>query len=212
MKRAVVKLGGSTADEPVLDDWIAALAGSALPLVIVPGGGPFADEVRNAQKRMGFSDHAAHAMAILAMEQFGHVILDRNDRLVAARSLEDMDRALAGGKIPVWLPSSLALSAGDIPETWDVTSDALAAWFAGRLGADALLLVKQTTVFSSAEDVASLTARGIVDAALEAMLPPGIEFRLAGPDDVATARAALSSGWLPGTRMARSAPQARRAG
>ena len=78
MKRAVVKVGGSTADQPVLREWIAALAGSALPVVIVPGGGPFADQVRNTQRRIGFSNNAAHAMAILAMEQFGHIILDRD--------------------------------------------------------------------------------------------------------------------------------------
>ena len=212
MKRAVAKLGGSTADEPVLAAWIAALAGSMLPLVIVPGGGPFADEVRDAQKRMGFSDRAAHAMAILAMEQFGHVILDRDERLVPARSLRDMDLALAERKIPVWLPSSLAISATDIAESWDVTSDALAAWLAWKLGADALLLVKQTTLFSSAEDVASLTARGIVDAALDDMLPQDIALYLAGPRDVANARAVLSAGRLPGTRIDRSAAQARWAG
>ena len=64
MKRAVVKLGGSTAFDAEMDMWISALAGSALPLVIVPGGGSFADQVRQSQQRMGFSDEAAHAMAI----------------------------------------------------------------------------------------------------------------------------------------------------
>ncbi len=212
MKRAVVKLGGSTANEPVLGEWIAALAGSALPLVIVPGGGPFADQVRDAQKRMGFSERTAHAMAILAMEQFGHIILDHDDRLVPARSLQAMERALGDARASVWLPSSLAIPASDIPASWDVTSDALAAWLAGRLGADALLLIKQTTEFSSAEDIASVTARGIVDAAFDAMLPPDVEFHLAGPRDVATARAILSSGKLPGKRMARTTTPTRQAG
>ena len=98
MRRAVVKLGGSTASSAEMDMWISALAGSTLPLVIVPGGGPFADQVREAQTRLAFSDMAAHAMAILAMDQFGHVILDRNERLAAAQSLDDI-RALAGRKI-----------------------------------------------------------------------------------------------------------------
>ncbi len=63
-----------------MDVWIAALAGSSLPLVVVPGGGPFADAgPRRRTARLGFSDAAAHAMAILAMEQFGQVILDRHE-------------------------------------------------------------------------------------------------------------------------------------
>jgi aspartokinase-like uncharacterized kinase len=212
MRRAIVKLGGSMAADAVLDEWIAALAGSGAPLVIVPGGGPFADQVRAAQKRMGFSDRAAHAMAILAMDQFGHVILDRDDRLTPARSLQDMECALQDGKIAVWLPSSLAIPASDIRASWDITSDALAAWLAGKLGADALLLVKQTGAFTSADDVASLTARGIVDAGFDAMLPLDVDFRLAGPGDAATAHAMLSSGKLPGTAIYRSGAPARKAG
>ncbi len=212
MKLAVVKLGGSTANEAILGTWIAALAGSALPLVIVPGGGRFANEVRAAQKSMGFSDKAAQAMAILAMDQFGHVILDRDERLVPAQTLQDMELALRGEKIPVWLPSSVAIPAPDIRASWDITSDALAAWLAGKLGAEALLLVKQTGAFSPADDVAGLTARGIVDPGFAGMLPAGIDFHLAGPADAATAGAMLSSGKLPGTPIFRPATSARKAG
>ncbi|TIL55408.1 MAG: dihydroneopterin aldolase, partial [Mesorhizobium sp.] len=111
VKPSVAKLGGSTVHAAELESWIAALAGSQLPIVIVPGGGLFADQVRETQIYMDFSDTAAHAMAILAMEQFAQVILDRDERLAPARSLEEMGRALDAGKIPVWLPSSLALPA-----------------------------------------------------------------------------------------------------
>jgi aspartokinase-like uncharacterized kinase len=212
MRRVVVKLGGSTANQAVLGEWIGAFAGSRLPLVIVPGGGPFADQVRDAQRGMNFSDRAAHAMAILAMDQFGHVILDRDDRLAPARSEEELELALADGRTAVWLPSSLAIPAPDIPASWDITSDALAAWLAGKLGADALLLVKQTNAFSSTDDIDSLTARGIVDAGFADMLPPGIDLRLACPRDAAAAGSMLSLGKLPGTPIFRSAATARKAG
>jgi aspartokinase-like uncharacterized kinase len=212
VKRAVVKLGGSTAGEAVMDEWIVALAGSALPLVIVPGGGRFADQVRDAQKSMRFSDKAAHAMAILAMDQFGHVIVDRHDRFVPAQSLQDMELALRERNIPVWLPSSLAIPTPDIRASWDITSDALAAWLAGKLGADVLLLVKQTAAFSSGDDVASLTERGVVDVDFAAMLPADVDFHLAGPGDTATAHAQLASGKLPGIAIYRSGMPARKTG
>lgn len=206
----VVKLGGSTAQAAELHAWIAALAGSTAPLVIVPGGGPFADRVRETQPRIGFSDAAAHAMAILAMDQFGHVILDGQDRLVAARSLEEISDALARQKSPVWLPSALAIGAPGIAASWGITSDSLAAWLAGKLGAGTLLLVKQTSAFSADDDIASLTARGIVDAGLEAMLPAKVALRLACPADVADAAAELAAGRLPGRSMRTTAM--RRAG
>ena len=159
-----------------MDVWIAALAGSSLPLVIVPGGGPFADQVRDAQRRMGFSDTAAHAMAILAMDQFGHVILDRHERLAPARSLEDIEQRVGGRENPgLAAVRRWPFSAPDIPASWDITSDSLAAWLAGKLGADALLLIKQTGRSPEHDGVASLTARGIVDAGFAAMLPADVD-------------------------------------
>jgi aspartokinase-like uncharacterized kinase len=205
MRRAVVKLGGSTAGGAEMDDWISALAGSNLPLVIVPGGGAFADQVRQAQGRLGFSDRAAHAMAILAMDQFGYVILDREERLVSARSLDDLQCALQGGRNPVWLPSSATIPEPDIPASWEVTSDSIAAWLAGRIGADALLLIKQTATIPDATGIDGLTAGGVIDAGLSAMLPAGIELYLAGPHDAAGAGNMLFSGTLPGARIARDA-------
>ncbi|TIL23520.1 MAG: hypothetical protein E5Y88_23045 [Mesorhizobium sp.] len=212
IRPTIVKLGGSTARAVEMENWIAALAGSKLPIVIVPGGGQFADQVRESQIYMDFSDAAAHAMAILAMEQFGQVILDRHERLVPARSLDEMVRALDEGKVPVWLPSSLALPAPDIPASWDMTSDSLAAWLAGKLGAKALLLIKQTGAFFGSDTIDGLTARGIVDAGFAAMLPNGVDFHLAGPKDAAEAGALLASGDLPGIAIAAPIRPARKAG
>jgi 5-(aminomethyl)-3-furanmethanol phosphate kinase len=202
VRAAVVKLGGSTADHKEMDVWTAALAGSSLPLVIVPGGGTFADQVRDEQSRLGFSDAAAHAMAILAMDQFGHVILDRHERFSAARSPEEIQQALADGKIPVWLPSAMAIPASDIPTSWDVTSDSLAAWLAGELSAEALLLVKQSRAFTKDDRVADLTARGIVDTYFAAMLPAGVDLFIAGPQHADVAAAMLAAGTLPGVNIA----------
>jgi aspartokinase-like uncharacterized kinase len=212
MSHAVVKLGGSTAFDSQMDLWVAALAGSALPLVIVPGGGPFADQVRDAQERMGFSDPAAHAMAILAMDQFGYVILDRDERLVPARSFTEIEHALDAGRIPVWLPSSVAIPAPDIRASWDITSDSLAAWLAGKVGAVALLLIKQTSAFSGRDDIAGLIARDVLDAGFSSMLPAGVDLHLACPDDAAAASALLSARTLPGTKVQLAAQPARKAG
>jgi dihydroneopterin aldolase len=212
VKPIVVKLGGSTAEGGELRTWIAALASAALPLIVVPGGGPFAELVRTEQKRMGFSDEAAHAMAILAMDAFGHVILDGEACMAPARSPDEIERTLGEGKIPVWLPSSMTIGASDIPASWDITSDSLAAWLAGQLGAEALLLVKQTQAFSAEDSITDLVERRIVDAAFAAMLPDGIGLYLASPADAAGAGRALAAGRLPGIRNGSAAGPLRRAG
>ena len=70
----IVKLGGSHALGPHLRGWLDAIAARAGSIVIVPGGGPFADAVRAAQGPMGFDDCAAHHMALMAMAQFGRAL------------------------------------------------------------------------------------------------------------------------------------------
>lgn len=212
MRPVVVKLGGSTAQAAEMGMWADALAAAALPLVVVPGGGPFADQVRAAQKRMGFSDRAAHAMAILAMEQFAYVVLDGRPRLIAARTTGEMKQALESGRIPVWLPASAALAEPGIRQSWDITSDSLAAWLAGRLGAGTLVLIKQSSDFSGRDTVDSLRRRDVVDVGFAAMLAPDVELRLAGPSDAPGAAAALASGKLVGLPIRPAPAPARRTG
>lgn len=212
MKPIVVKLGGSTANAVELALWADALGTAHLPVVIVPGGGPFADQVRLAQSQMGFSDSAAHAMAILAMEQFGHVILDGRPSLVAAAMVEEIEHALAERRTAVWMPSTMALAAPEIQHSWDITSDSLAAWLAGRLGAATLVLIKQSSDFSEQDTPESLRRRGIVDAAFARTLPQGVALRIAGPADAPQAKAALTSGKLFGTLVGRADTPVRKAG
>lgn len=195
MKRLVVKLGGSTAYHVEMESWIAAIAQAAIPLVLVPGGGPFADRVRDAQPKMRFSDRAAHFMAVLAMEQMGLALAEMHPRLVPARSLADIEAALSDAKIPVWLPYEMLRGARDVPEGWDMTSDSLSAWLAGRVGASSLLLIKQTDQIS--DSLQELAEMGIVDRLLPQMLG-GSDLHIAGPQALANAGRILAAGSIPG--------------
>ena len=71
---AVVKLGGSVVRSRELSAWLDVIAASPRPIVVVPGGGALADEVRSAQTKLGFGDGAAHRMALLAMDQLAWAI------------------------------------------------------------------------------------------------------------------------------------------
>jgi 5-(aminomethyl)-3-furanmethanol phosphate kinase len=161
----VVKLGGSFAFSGHLRNWIEALAACTGRVVIVPGGGPFADAVRLAQIRMGFDDRAAHHMALLAMEQYGRALASLSSALAPADSADAIRRDLIADRVPVWMPSPMVLSASDITQSWKVTSDSLAAWLAGRIGADRLLLVKHAKFPSGRAPLDDLVEMGIVDEA-----------------------------------------------
>lgn len=182
---AIVKLGGSHATGPHLKDWLAAIAAEAGSIVIAPGGGPFADAVRAAQARIGFDDRAAHAMALMAMAQFGSALESLNPALRLAASRAAILRALKEAKVPVWSPERMARAAA-LPETWDLTSDSLAAWLAGALGASRLVLVKHGRFEGAAVDAHDLVVRGVVDPLFPSYLKEsGAQAWLAGPAESA---------------------------
>ena len=179
----VIKLGGSHAFAAHLPHWLDAIAQCAGRIVVVPGGGPFADAVRDAQPRMGFDDAAAHRMALLAMEQYGCALVGLNKRFVLADSRESIVGAVDRGDVSVWLPTRMALAAGEIPWSWDVTSDSLAAWLAGILGASRLLLVKHDAARANVEELA---ARGVVDPTFPHFAKAsGVAFSVLGATDYA---------------------------
>jgi dihydroneopterin aldolase len=194
---AIVKLGGSHATGRHLKDWLIAIAAEAGSIVIVPGGGPFADAVRTAQASIGFDDPAAHIMALMAMAQFGTALESLNPALRLAASRSALLLALKEGKVPVWSPEPMARAAA-LPETWDLTSDSLAAWLAGALGASRLVLVKHGRFEGAAIDAHDLAARGVVDPLFPSYLKESnAQAWLAGPADSARLADGLRGGIFP---------------
>jgi aspartokinase-like uncharacterized kinase len=199
----IVKLGGSYASAAQCDDWLDAIDRCAGQVVLVPGGGPFADAVRSAQRRMGFDDRAAHRMALLAMEQYGCALASLRPRWQPASSTEEIRVVLAQGRVPVWAPARMALAATDLPECWELSSDSLSAWLAGMLGVPRLLLVKRMAAPQACVSAAELAAAGAVDPLFPGFLgASGAEAYIAGPADHVAAAAAIQGGALPGSRIA----------
>lgn len=154
----VVKIGGSLYDAPELQPYLAALAdySTQQSIVIVPGGGPFADQVRHAQTLHHFDDHIAHHMAIIAMKQFGLLL----------SSLIPTCQLIHGDQPPthpfsIWLPDDTLLSKPDLKKSWDISSDSIALWLAGQLDAEQLLLIKRPLIDTTS--IEKLTLDSVLD-------------------------------------------------
>jgi 5-(aminomethyl)-3-furanmethanol phosphate kinase len=166
----VVKFGGGLlAHVEHFEATLATIgvAATSRPLLIVPGGGPFADAVRDADRRLGLSDAAAHWMAVLAMDQYAQVIAEKLPRAVIVtepRQIADALSARPVAHIPVLAPYRWLRETDPLPHSWQVTSDSIAAWVAGRVGARRLVLVKPP----------GATGRGAVDTYFAQALPAHI--------------------------------------
>lgn len=179
----VVKIGGSLLSGPRLSGVAAILARARRTIVIVPGGGVFADQVRSAQAIHCVSDRAAHEMAMLAMHQMGLLLVDMQPRFIAVETLSAIRQAIAVNRIPVWLPLKVSAADEAIAADWSVTSDALAARLAERLRFDAVLLVKSRCV-PRGPTAEELAAAGIVDSAFgEIVKRADLAFRIIGPGE-----------------------------
>lgn len=160
----IIKLGGSLLGEPELSHWLETVSrhGDG-KVVIVPGGGIFADAVRDAQALSLCSDEVAHRMAVMSMDQYGVMLAGLNPSLVTAESeLEIAERGWQHRAI-VWLPSKMVMADDAIPKNWQVTSDSLAAWLANKLNAKHLLLVKSVRPQGNPVSIERLIKDGMVD-------------------------------------------------
>ena len=140
----VVKIGGGLLADPDHLTRVLDLVGAVAVhrrMVVVAGGGPFADIVRDVDRRLRLSDDAAHWMAILAMDQHAHLIASRLRESVLVESPQDIT-AMRQGQVAVLTPSRWLKRTDPLPHSWDVTSDSIAAWVSRELGATRLVLIK----------------------------------------------------------------------
>jgi aspartokinase-like uncharacterized kinase len=215
----VVKVGGGLAREAG-DGALRALctqiaeAGTRHPLLVVPGGGHFADTVREHDRRFGLRPRTAHWMAILAMEQFGWAL---TDLIPGAARCADLG-CVREGVVSVLLPAGLLAERDPLPASWRVTSDSIAAWVAGTAGAERLVLVKpvaglyrtwppagEPIARLTVDELAALQTQG-VDAHLPAALRgAGVETWVIGGREPARLAELLEDGSTAGTQVTASA-------
>ena len=127
-----------------LPAWLNCIESNAAvsDTIIVPGGGVFADKVREQQTLFKFDDAIAHQMALLAMCQFGYLLTGISRKLQIVEDVESISTNL-GKKLPLlWLPKCLIEDDFEIPASWDYTSDSIALWLAIQVKAQRLVLVK----------------------------------------------------------------------
>jgi aspartokinase-like uncharacterized kinase len=106
------------------------------PVLVVPGGGPFADAVRAIDAEVGLGDELAHALALRAMDQLGVLLAS------LLPTAEPLTQLLAPGGLGLLVVARALAGRPEIPESWAVTSDSLAVLAAAGIGADETILLK----------------------------------------------------------------------
>jgi 5-(aminomethyl)-3-furanmethanol phosphate kinase len=185
LMRVVVKIGGSLIKEaPKLIDRLLKEFGSGdsraaegshvcgkfpFSILIVPGGGIFADTVRAADENYSVGNDAAHWMAILGMEQYAFYLKDKS----SAEATEQIADLPPG--VSILFPYRLLRKEDSLPHTWDVSSDTIAAWIAKQIKA---VFIKATDVdglFKEGELIREISAtsyKGGIPSCIDPALAP----------------------------------------
>jgi len=169
----VVKIGGSLFDYPDLatawNQWVSRE--SKMMTVMIAGGGPYADLVRQWDKQFQLSEETAHWMCVTSMsitatllhQQLpGTLLIDDWQELIKWRSSDKP----AGSS--VFLAESFlktietSLPGDSLPQTWAVSSDSIAARLAEVLSAEELVLCKSASI-SPGSGWQQLADEGFVD-------------------------------------------------
>ena len=144
----VLKLGGSLMRSKELVVWLENIFSRTRDniIIVVPGGGEFAENIREIQKQLNFNNKIAHKMALLAMCQYGYFLtgINADIKILKNTKILHLDKNIGGSFL--WLPDDLLENISEISENWDFSSDSISLWLATYLTADKLVIVKSKKI------------------------------------------------------------------
>jgi aspartokinase-like uncharacterized kinase len=195
----IVKLGGSLLDLPDVAARLRAWLARQTPAdtLLIVGGGALVEEIRHSQSRRGLSDTGAHWLSIRAMAIQAEVVLAL---LPEARWLESATRLRdvpAAERLMVLDPwrfmreEDPRLARDPLPDTWDVTSDSIAARAAEIARATELVLLK--SALPADESIAGMAQTGYVDRYFPRAVPAFARLRLVNLRDERFAETAINA-------------------
>jgi 5-(aminomethyl)-3-furanmethanol phosphate kinase len=218
---AVLKVGGSLSRGDSLESLCSEIGrlGRQYRLLVVPGGGEFADQVRTAYRRFTLDETAAHYMALLAMDQFGYLLNRLIEGSHLSADLLSACQAAGSARAAVLLPSTMVIQTDPLPHSWQVTSDTIAAWIASRSDCRQLVLLKNVdglfaagaAMDSSDGFIAEISVQqlmahsgGVDEYLAQYLASVSLETWIINGSHPSRLAELLSSGYTAGTRILRS--------
>ena len=109
-------------------------------LILIPGGGSYANFVRILDKKLDIGDNLSHWMAIFAMNSNGGAISQAYREIKSIKEFE----MLKEGKDPIsiFLPFDFLFQTDELPHSWAVSSDSITVYMARKLGLRECFLIK----------------------------------------------------------------------
>lgn len=156
----IIKIGGSWLKNPRLTNLLARIKKVRnKDIVIVPGGGGFADSIRDVYNNTEMTERLGNKLALKSTELFAEYLKELDKDL----SLTDNPKNFTKEKINVWLPSKQLSQNNSFKNNWDSTSDSVAAWLGNKIMAEGIIFVKSVKAFKSKNKLYNLQNKNVLD-------------------------------------------------
>ena len=157
-KQAIFKIGGkilenSTNIESTISQLTQLYEEKVLQkIIIVPGGGSYANFIRRIDDELKLGDDLSHWMAIYSMNQNG---IELKRKFPELECIEDLKEFQDSNKnFSIFLPYNYLRNNDNLPHNWDVTSDSIAYYVADQLQFNQCFLVKDIDgIYNSDEEL-----------------------------------------------------------
>jgi aspartokinase-like uncharacterized kinase len=109
-------------------------------IVLIPGGGSFANFIRKIYSELKFTEEIAHWMGIISMNYNG---LELSKKCPNLQVIENYKKLKEIGKVfCIFLPYEFIKENDKLPHNWDVTSDSISLFIAKELELNECFLIK----------------------------------------------------------------------
>ena len=179
----ILKIGGSWITSHLLVDLLKLLKKQAKKenILIVVGGGCFADSVRHVYKNKKMSEKTGNFIALKSTELFAYLLkeIDTDIDLI-----EGFDSFRSKGNLKVWLPSKVLKKESSFISNWESTSDSVAAWLYNKINAKGLLFIKSLKLNRNSYNLKYLQKQKIIDQNVGKYIFSRNNIKIIGPEIV----------------------------
>ncbi len=174
----IIKIGGSWIKNSNLEKLIKLLVNlENQKFVIIPGGGIFADSVRESSKINNIPDNVSHFMALKSTEIFGYMIKSFERKIHITESIDNFKEK------NLWLPSKILKNEKNFKKDWESTSDSVATWLYSKISSRGLIFVKSISLgTNNSYNIKTLQKKKILDTNFDFYLKKKKNLKIIGPE------------------------------
>ena len=141
-----IKIGGSLLGNKKLTHFLKLIVKQKKKCVLIPGGGIFADTVRQQQRKLKFNNLTAHNLSVLSMLQVGYILQSKITNYCEIISNVNQLSYSKNHNVYIWNPEQEITRKKNVQTNWDMTSDTIALKVSKQINSNVLIIVKSCEI------------------------------------------------------------------